>query len=85
MNIIRNFLLFIKNIFVKPNDTKKLMAPNSVVKDSIIATKTNTLTNTKLDFINSLKVTTIKKDTNKKIITLTCKGDGLGIRKKLDF
>lgn len=85
MNIIKKFLLFIKNIFIKQNNIKKLMAPNNIAETPAVTAEVNTLLNKKSNFVNSLKVNTIEKSTNKKITTLTCIGDGLGIRKKLSY
>ena len=41
--------------------------------------------NNKENFIQSLKKTNTEKRTNKKIETLICYGDGLGIQKKLSY
>ncbi len=72
MNIIRKVILFIKNIFAKQNEVKKLTEPRIVEnKDK------------KESFIESLKITTIQKETKKRVETLTCNGDGLGIQRKI--
>lgn len=72
MNIIRKMILFIKNIFIKQDEVKKLQEPEiAVVQDK------------KENFIKSLKITTTKIRTKKRIETLTCNGDGLGIQKKI--
>lgn len=72
MNIIRKMILFIKNIFTKQDKVKKLTEPTIIVNDD-----------KKESFIKSLKITTTQKRTKKKVETLTCNGDGLGIQKKI--
>lgn len=69
MNIIRKVILYIKNIFNKQEEVKKLEAPKEVLKED-----------KKSNFIATLK--TAKKD---KIETLICVGDGLGIRKQMRY
>lgn len=69
MNIIRKIVLFIKSIFIKEDEVKKLVEPKITVKEE-----------EKGSFIKSLKTTTTEK---KRIETLTCNGDGLGIQKKV--
>jgi hypothetical protein len=72
MNIIRKMILFIKNIFIKQDEVKKLIEPKITVKED-----------KKDSFIESLKITTTEKRTKKRVETLTCNGDGLGIQKKI--
>lgn len=72
MNVIRRMILFIKNIFVKQDKVKELIEPKITVKED-----------KKESFIKSLKITTTEKRTKKRIETLTCNGDGLGIQKKI--
>lgn len=72
MNIIRKMILFIKNIFTKQDKVKKLTEPTIIVNDD-----------KKESFIESLKVTTTQKRKKKRVETLTCNGDGLGIQKKI--
>lgn len=69
MNIIRKMVLFIKSIFIKEDEVKKLVEPKITVKEE-----------EKESFIESLKTTTTEK---KRIETLTCNGNGLGIQKKI--
>lgn len=71
MNIIKNIICFLKNIFNKQQDIKFLDEPKQVVS---IDSKSN--------FIQSLK-TTITEEKEKKIETLVCSGNGLGIQKKI--
>lgn len=71
MNIIKNIILFFKSIFNKQEDVKLLEAPKKVVG---IDSKDN--------FIQSLR-TTITEKKEKKIETLICNGNGLGIQKKI--
>lgn len=73
MNIIEKLIRYIKNLFNKQNEIKLLEEP----KEKINA-------NQKSDFINSLKfVDTSKILKKKKIETLVCPGDGLGIQGKI--
>lgn len=69
MSIIKKIFSFIKNIFSK-NKVLALEAPKEIISET-----------KKIDFIESLKVTTVKEITKKKIETLICEGDGLGIQK----
>lgn len=72
MNIIRKVILFIKNIFAKQDEVKKLAEPRIIVNED-----------KKESFIESLKITTTQKRTKKRVETLTCNGDGLGIQRKI--
>jgi len=72
MNIIRKVILFIKNIFIKQDEVKKLVEPKIIVNED-----------KKERFIESLKITTTQKRTKKRVETLTCNGDGLGIQRKI--
>ncbi|MBQ2938110.1 MAG: hypothetical protein IJE05_04460 [Clostridia bacterium] len=72
MNIIRKIVLFIKNIFIKQEEVKPLEEPKYITNQK-----------EKANFIESLKITTTERRTKKKIETLTCEGDGLGIQKKI--
>lgn len=74
MNIIRKIILFIKNIFIKQDKVKKLVEPKNIVKE-----------NKRQSFIESLKTTTTEKRTKKRVETLTCAGDGLGIQKNITY
>lgn len=67
MNVIRKIILFIKNIFIKQEEVKKLPEPKIVIKE-----------NQRERFIESLKIVT-----EKRVETLVCDGDGLGIQKKI--
>lgn len=72
MSIIRKMILFIKNIFVKQDEVKRLQEPKIVIEQD-----------KKESFIESLKIATTEKRTKKRVETLTCNGDGLGIQKKI--
>ncbi|MCI8397380.1 MAG: hypothetical protein HFJ52_07190 [Clostridia bacterium] len=72
MNIIRKMILFIKNIFVKQEEIKALEEPKQIINQE-----------KKINFVESLKITTTEKKNKKRIETLTCEGDGLGIQKKI--
>ncbi len=74
MNIITKLILCIKNIFAKKDKVKKLEEPKIIVNE-----------NKKESFIESLKVTTTPKRTEKIVETLTCDGDGLGIQGKITY
>ncbi len=72
MNIIRKMIIFIKNIFVKEEKVKRLEEPKVInQKDE------------RDNFIKSLKVNIAEKRKNKRVETLICVGDGLGIQKKI--
>lgn len=72
MKIIRKMILFIKSIFVKQEAIKALEEPKQIINQE-----------KKINFIESLKITTTEKKNKKRIETLTCEGDGLGIQKKI--
>lgn len=72
MNIIRKIILCIKNIFIKQEKIEKLPEPQNTIEQD-----------KRENFIESLKITPTEKRTKKTIETLTCVGDGLGIRKKM--
>ncbi len=72
MSIIRKMILFIKNIFVKQDEVKRLQEPKIIIEQD-----------KKESFMESLKIATTEKRTKKRIETLTCNGDGLGIQKKI--
>ena len=61
-----------KNIFVKQDEVKKLQESNDPIEQ-----------NEKEYFIESLKINTTEKRLKKKVETLICNGDGLGIQKKI--
>ena len=72
MSIIRKMILFIKNIFVKQDEVKRLEETKIVIEQD-----------KKENFIESLKITTTEKRIKNKVETLTCNGDGLGIQKRI--
>lgn len=71
MNIIKIVGAFFLKIFRKEN-VKMLEAPKDIKKEE------------KSDFINSLKIN-ITYNQKAKIETLTCFGDGLGIRNSISY
>ena len=71
MNFFRNLFLTFKNIFRKHTEIKQLEAPKQ------FSTSIN-----RDSFIKDLKVNVKKK---KKIETLVCEGDGLGIQRKMTY
>ena len=73
MNIIKKLMLLIKSIFIKQNEVKKL--EESKIKQENI--------NQREKFIKSLKIPDSELKTKKKVETLICEGDGLGIQKKI--
>lgn len=74
MNFIKNIVLFFKKILKKQNNIKMLNMPEKKIEEK-----------KKNDFINSLKVHIEKKHKKKKVETLTCFGDGLGIQTQIDY
>ena len=70
MNIIKKMILFIKNIFASTNEVKKLQEPKFSIEQE-----------GQITFIEHLKITTTEK--KKKVETLICHGDGLGIQKNI--
>ena len=74
MNFFRKIVNYIKNIFIKKERVRELEAPKQIQKSS-----------ERPNFINSLKVTVKEKKEKKKIETLICPGDGLGIQKNISY
>ncbi len=70
MNIIKRIFLFFKNLLFKQEDIKMIEKPKEEYTE---------LANNKDNFINSLKINEVKKK-KKKVETLVCDGDGLGIQ-----
>lgn len=74
MNILKKVIRFFERIFNKENSVKMIDAPvENLKKDN------------KSDFLDSLKVDVVLKHKKKKIETLTCIGDGLGIQTKIGY
>lgn len=73
MNIIRKMLVLITNIFTKKEEVKKLEEHKNEIENN----------NQKEKFIESLIVSNEEPKSEKKVETLICNGDGLGIQKKL--
>ncbi len=74
MNIIKKMFLFIKNIFVKQEEVKKIEEPKILENQD-----------KKKDFLESIRITPTEKRKKKKVETLVCDGDGLGIQNKLSY
>ena len=74
MNIIEKIISFVKNIFYKQEEVKKLEEPKQHINQK-----------TREDFIKSLRVITNGKRKKTEIETLICGGDGLGIQKKISY
>ena len=74
MNIIQKILLLIKNTFIKQGKVKRLEEPKNIVEQ-----------NKRTEFIESLKNNTSIKRKKKRVETLICEGDGLGIQKKISY
>ncbi len=72
MNIIKKMFLFIKKVFVNHDKVKELQEPKISIKQEEKAT-----------FIKSLRMTTTEKEEKRKVETLACDGDGLGIQKNI--
>lgn len=73
MNFIKNIILFFKRLFNKEENIKMLDAPVETVKKE-----------DKANFVNSLKVNIVQNKKKKIVETLTCVGDGLGIKPKIN-
>lgn len=69
MNFFKKFYLFLKKRLNKKEDIRMIAAP--------------TIEESKENFINSLKVK--PKKNKKKVESLTCIGDGLGIQTKMSY
>ena len=74
MNVLQKVIQFFKRIFNKENGVKMIDAPAENLK------KDN-----KSDFRHSLKEDIVLNHKKKKIETLTCVGDGLGIQTKIEY
>lgn len=74
MSFIKKTILFFKMLFSKESRIKKIEE----------STEKKIKSNYK-DFENSLKVDITQKKRKKKVETLTCFGDGLGIQNKISF
>ncbi len=74
MNIIQKILLLIKNTFIKQGKVKRLEEPKNIVEQ-----------NKRTEFIESLKNNTSIKRKKKRVETLICEGDGLGIQNKISY
>lgn len=70
MKILEKIIVWLKEIFHKKEEPKLLEESNQEKK---------------ANFIENLKVNTMEKRKKKKIETLVCEGDGLGIQKKMDY
>lgn len=71
MNFIKNIFAFLKKLFNKEDNIKMIKAPIKVNLDE-----------EKVNFRNSLKVNVVEKK-KRKVETLICFGDGLGIQPKI--
>lgn len=74
MNIIRKIIELLKNIIHKKNNVKMLDSAKELKHEG-----------NKKDFKDSLKVNSIQKTKKKKVETLVCPGDGLGIYNKISY
>lgn len=73
MKWIINIFLFFKKIFYHEEQIKMI--------DGSVTTETG---DNKTNFLNSIKVNLVEKK-RKRVETLTCVGDGLGIQKKIEY
>lgn len=80
MKLIEKINLFFKTIFKKQDKVKMLGASQTQENMQKEVTKNQKQKN---DFIESLKVNIENKPKKKKIETLVCVGDGLGIKPKI--
>lgn len=74
MNFIKKVISFFKNIFSKQEEVKKLVEPKTDIKQD-----------KKENFVQTLKITIKEKKAKKKVETLVCNGDGLGIQEKITY
>lgn len=72
MNIISRIIEWIKNTFNKNQEIKMLEEP-----------KTSACKDKRIDFVTNLKANTKVK--RKKVETLVCPGDGLGIQSEITY
>ena len=78
MNIIKKFFSFIKNIFTKKDEVKKLEPSHEIEEHTEHIER-----NRKDEFLKSLQVTTVKKKKRRnKVETYVIPGCGLGIKNK---
>lgn len=73
MKIFKNIISFFKRIFGKTEEIKMLEE-----------SKANLINKDRMSFMNSLKVN-ILQNKKKKVETMTCFGDGLGIQTKINY
>ena len=74
MKILQKIVVWLKELFYKKERTKLLEESKQILNQE-----------EKVNFIENLKVNIIEKRKKKKIETLVCEGDGLGIQKKVDY
>ena len=79
MSIFKKIIFAIKNVFTKQNDVKRIEMSNEIA--SVNGIDQNTGNN----FMQSLKNATNSVAKKKKVETLICDGDGLGIQKKISY
>ncbi len=74
MNIFKRLINYIKSVFIKKEEVKKIDAPKQVENNQV-----------RTEFMKSLKVVIKEKRNKKKIETLVCVGDGLGIKQNMSY
>ncbi len=74
MSIVKKIIAFFKSAFNKQENIKYLEPPKQVINQS-----------DKNNFLESLKIIKEVKKSRKKVETLICEGDGLGIQKKISY
>lgn len=74
MKILEKIRVWLKELFHKKEKTKLLEEPKQILNKE-----------KKVNFIENLKVNTIEKRKKKKVETLVCTGDGLGIQNKMEY
>ncbi len=74
MKILEKIKIWLKELFRKKETTKLLEESKQIVNKE-----------KKVSFIENLKVNTIEKRKKKKVETLVCTGDGLGIQSKMEY
>lgn len=71
MKILNKISIFLRNLFHK-DIPKQIEAPKTMQKE-------------KDDFLNSIKVDLDKKESKRKVETMVCPGDGLGIQNRIQY
>ena len=74
MNLLNKVYEFIKQIFNKKNNIKMIETPKAKIQ-----------IDEQINYRDSIKIDNTKKVKKKRIETLICDGDGLGIQNKISY